>query len=57
MDFKDCSDADRVSPSSGDIVDNAIDTVGSVVFESAPFDRPTDISGLVMSPTEPDVIY
>jgi putative CocE/NonD family hydrolase len=46
MDFKDRSDADRVSPSSGDIVDTAIDTVGSVVFESAPFDRPTDINGL-----------
>jgi uncharacterized protein len=45
-DFKDRSDVDRVSPASGDIIDTVIDTDGSVVFESAPFDRATDISGL-----------
>jgi uncharacterized protein len=46
IDFKDRSDVDRISPSSGNIVDSAIDTAGSVVFESPPFDRATDISGL-----------
>ena len=46
LDFKDRSDVDRVSPASGDIVDTIIDTYHSVVFETAPFDRSTDISGL-----------
>ena len=46
VDFKDRSDVDRISPASGDILDTVIDTYGSVVFESAPFDRSTDISGL-----------
>jgi uncharacterized protein len=46
IDLKDRSDVDRASPASGDIIDTAIDTAESVVFESAPFDRSTDISGL-----------
>jgi uncharacterized protein len=46
LDFKDRSDVDRVSPASGDIIDTVIDTYHSVVFETAPFDRSTDISGL-----------
>jgi uncharacterized protein len=46
LDFKDRSDLDRVSPASGDIIDTVIDTYHSVVFETAPFDRSTDISGL-----------
>src|ERR1700732_204167 len=46
LDFKDRSDVDRVSPASGDIIDTGIDTYHSVVFETAPFDRSTDISGL-----------
>jgi uncharacterized protein len=46
LDFKDRSDADRISPASGDILDTVIDTYHSVLFETAPFDRSTDISGL-----------
>jgi uncharacterized protein len=45
LDFKDRSDVDRVSPASGEIIDTEIDTYQSVVFETAPFDRSTDISG------------
>jgi putative CocE/NonD family hydrolase len=46
MNFKDRSDVDRISPVSGEIIDSVIDTDGSVVFESAPLSRSTDISGL-----------
>jgi uncharacterized protein len=46
LDFTDRSDVDRVSPASGDIIDTVIDTYQSVVFETAPLDRSTDISGL-----------
>lgn len=46
MDFKDRSDVDHVSEASGDIINSHLDTYGSVVFESAPFDRPVEMSGL-----------
>ena len=46
INFKDRSDVDRISPASGDIIDPVIDTYQSVVFESEPFDRTTDVSGL-----------
>jgi uncharacterized protein len=46
FDLADRSDVDRTPPTTGDIIDKAIDPLGSVVFESAAFDRPVELSGL-----------
>lgn len=46
VDLADRSDVDRVSPSSGDIVDKALDTWNGLAFASEPFAKPTELSGL-----------
>jgi putative CocE/NonD family hydrolase len=45
-DLADRSDADRVSPASGGIVDRNLDTWNSLTFIGDPFSRPTEFSGL-----------
>jgi putative CocE/NonD family hydrolase len=46
IDLADRTDIDRVSPSSGGIVDKALDTWNSIAFVSDPFKEPTEVSGL-----------
>ncbi|HJU39298.1 MAG TPA: CocE/NonD family hydrolase [Tahibacter sp.] len=45
VDLGDRTDIDRDAPG-GSIVDRAIDTANGLVFESAPFERPVELSGL-----------
>lgn len=46
VNLADRSDVDRVSPSSGDIVDKNLDTWNSIAFVSDPLTKPTELSGL-----------
>jgi putative CocE/NonD family hydrolase len=46
VDLADRSDIDREFVGTGSIVEPAIDTSSGLVFESEPFDRPTELSGL-----------
>jgi putative CocE/NonD family hydrolase len=46
LDLSDRTDADRVSPSSGGIVDKHLDTWNSLAFISEPLSEPMDLSGL-----------
>jgi putative CocE/NonD family hydrolase len=46
VNLADRSDADRVSPTSGDLIDKNFDNWNSVTFVSDPFERPAEISGL-----------
>jgi putative CocE/NonD family hydrolase len=46
VNLADRSDIDRVSPSSGDIVDKNLDTWNSIAFISEPLAKPAEISGL-----------
>jgi putative CocE/NonD family hydrolase len=46
VELADRSDASRVSPASGDIIDPHLDTWNSVAFVSEPFAAPAELSGL-----------
>jgi putative CocE/NonD family hydrolase len=46
LDLSDRTDVDRVSPSSGAIVDKHLDTWNSLAFISEPLSKPTQLSGL-----------
>ena len=46
LDLSDRSDADRISPSSGDIIDKHLDTWNGLTFVSEPFAKATEFSGL-----------
>jgi putative CocE/NonD family hydrolase len=46
INFADRSDVDRISPSSGDIVDKNLDTWNALAFVSDPLLKPTELSGL-----------
>jgi putative CocE/NonD family hydrolase len=46
INFADRSDVDRVSPSTGEIIDKNLDTWNSMAFVSDPLLKPTEISGL-----------
>lgn len=46
MNLADRSDVDRTSPATGQIIDKQLDTYGSLSFETAPFDKSVEVSGL-----------
>jgi putative CocE/NonD family hydrolase len=46
INFADRTDVDRISPSSGDIIDKKLDTWNSIAFVSDPLLKPTELSGL-----------
>lgn len=46
VNFADRSDVDRISPSSGDIIDKNLDTSNGMAFVSDPLVRPMELSGL-----------